>query len=82
MNKTGITKRPSLFLNYIYNLSSQLLNILFPIITAPYLARVLHEEGNGQIAFVNSVVAYFVSFTTFCFAIYGQREVARYKDDA
>ncbi len=82
MNKTGITKRPSLFLNYIYNLSSQLLNILFPIITAPYLARVLHEEGNGQIAFVNSVVAYFVSFTTFGFAIYGQREVARYKDDA
>ncbi len=79
--KTRNTKQASLLLNYIYNLLSSLLNILFPLVTAPYLARVLREEGNGQIAFVNSVIAYFVSFTTFGFNLYGQREVSKYKDD-
>ena len=81
MAKTRDTKQASLFLNYIYNLLSSLTNILFPLITAPYMARVLREEGNGQIAFVTSIVAYFVSFTTFGFTLYGQREVSKYKDD-
>ena len=79
--KTRNTKQASLLLNYIYNLLSSLLNIIFPLVTAPYLARVLHEEGNGQIAFVNSIAMYFVSFTVFGFNLYGQREVAKVKDD-
>lgn len=79
--RTRNTKQASLLLNYIYNLLSSLTNILFPLITAPYMARVLREEGNGQIAFVTSVAMYFVSFTTFGFTLYGQREVSKYKDN-
>jgi len=75
------TKKTSLFGNYIYSLASQLLALLAPLITAPYLARTLHEVGNGQIAFVNSIVAYFVSFAGFGFSLYGQREIAKNKDD-
>ena len=74
-------KNNSLFKNYIYNLLSQLLTLLLPMITAPYLARVLMADGNGQIAFANSIVAYFSSFAGFGFSVYGQREIAKYKDD-
>lgn len=68
-------------INYIYNFISQILTLIVPLITAPYLARVLRESGNGQIAFVNSLVVYFVAFAGFGFSIYGQREVAKYQND-
>ena len=74
-------KKDSLFKNYIYNLSSQLLTLLLPMITAPYLARVLLATGNGQVAFVNAIIAYFTSFASFGFSIYGQREIAKNKDN-
>lgn len=73
--------KTSLLSNYIYSLVSQLLALIAPMITAPYLARTLHEVGNGQIAFVNSIVAYFASFAGFGFSLYGQREVAKNKDN-
>ena len=41
MAKKSITK------NYIYNLAYQILIILLPIITAPYLSRVLGAENIG-----------------------------------
>lgn len=73
-NKTSLLK------NYLYSLTSQLLALIAPLITAPYLARTLHEAGNGQIAFVTSIVAYFTSFAGFGFSLYGQREIAKYKE--
>ncbi|WP_300848725.1 oligosaccharide flippase family protein [uncultured Acetatifactor sp.] len=76
-----MNKGKSLFTNYIYNVASQLLGIIISLITAPYMARVLREVGNGQIAFANSVVAYFVSFAGFGFWLYGQREISKAKDD-
>ena len=69
-----MNKGKSLFTNYIYNVASQLLGIIISLITAPYMARVLREVGNGQIAFANSVVAYFVSFAGFGFWLYGKEK--------
>lgn len=67
--------------NAIYNLISKLLALIIPVITTPYLARVLGEEGNGQISYVTSIVSYFILVAGLGFSIYGQREIARYQDN-
>ena len=46
--------------NYLYNLVFQILSIILPIVTAPYLARVLGVEGVGTAAYTLSIVAYFI----------------------
>ena len=35
--------------NYIYNLSYQILAIIVPLITTPYVSRILHADGNWDI---------------------------------
>lgn len=74
-------KRLSLKSNFIYNFISQLLVLLVPLITAPYLARVLGEEGNGEYAYAMSIVTYFMLFASWGFDVYGQRKTAEYQDD-
>lgn len=78
---TPVKTRRSLKLNFIYNFISQITAIIVPFITTPYLARVLHEVGNGQIAYVSSIISYFVLFSTLGFNVYGQREIAKYRDN-
>lgn len=74
-------KKASLKNNYIYNFISQILTLVIPLITTPYLARIFHESGNGQIAFAETIVSYFLIFANFGFAIYGQREIAKKQND-
>ena len=40
--------------NFVYNLLLQISAVLFPIITAPYIARVLDPDGVGIVNFVNT----------------------------
>jgi O-antigen/teichoic acid export membrane protein len=70
-------KKHSLIANTIFSFISQILTIVIPLVTAPYLSRVLGAEGNGQISFSSSIVSYFVLFATFGFTEYGQREIAK-----
>lgn len=67
--------------NYIYNLIYQILVIIIPIITTPYLARVLGAEGNGIFSYTESIVTYFILFGTLGISMYGQREIAFVQDD-
>lgn len=67
--------------NYFYNLFYQLLLIITPIITVPYLSRVLGPEGIGIQSYTNSIVQYFILFGTLGISLYGQREIATYRDD-
>lgn len=70
----------SLKKNAIYNLISKLLTLLIPLITTPYLARILGEEGNGQISYVSSIITYFTLAASLGFSVYGQREIAKYRN--
>ena len=45
--------------NFIMNFIMTASSILFPLITFPYVSRVLLPVGNGKITFVSSVTAYF-----------------------
>ena len=67
--------------NFIYNLINQIFVLIIPLITAPYLARVLGEVGNGQLSYSNSIITYFVLGTNLGYVIYGQREIARTRDN-
>lgn len=70
----------SLKKNYIYSFISQVLTLIIPIVTTPYLSRVLHEDGNGQYSFSFSIVTYFILFANLGFNIYGQREISKVRN--
>lgn len=70
MSKKSITK------NYIYNMVYQILTLILPLITTPYLSRVLGAEGIGIYSYTYSIVTYFILFGSLGVALYGQREIA------
>ena len=74
-------KKQGLRANFVYNFISQILTLLIPLITTPYLARVLHETGNGQISYASSIITYFTLFATLGFDTYGQRKIAGCQED-
>jgi O-antigen/teichoic acid export membrane protein len=61
--------------NYFYNLSYQILTLLTPLITAPYIARTLGVNGIGEYSFSYSIVAYFVLLAGFGIPSYAQRRL-------
>ena len=62
--------------NYAYNLSYQLLLIILPIITTPYVTRVFSSEALGTYSFFNSIVTYFILLATLGVANYGTKEIS------
>ena len=70
MPKKSITK------NYIYNLTYQVLTLILPLITTPYLSRVLGATPIGIYSYTYSIVSYFLLFGALGVALYGQREIA------
>ena len=67
--------------NYIFNLIVNLTNLLIPLVTAPYLSRILQVEGVGVKSYTLSIVSNFILFATLGMAEYGQIEIARNRDD-
>ena len=74
-------KHKSITKNYLYNLSYQLLTLITPLITTPYVSRVLGADGIGIYSYTTSVVAYFVLLGTIGLSDYGQREIAYHQND-
>ena len=67
--------------NFLYNLIYQVLILILPIITTPYISRALGTEGVGIYSFTVSIVTYFTLFGSLGVAMYGQREIAYARDD-
>ena len=67
--------------NYIFNLAYQILTLITPIITAPYLSRVLRPDGVGKVSFVESIVSYFSLIANMGISTYGQREISYVQDN-
>lgn len=81
MRETVEMKRKSIVTNYVYNMLYQILVLLTPIITTPYLSRVLGAQGIGIFSYKQSISAYFILFGTVGSSLYGQREIAYAHDD-
>ena len=62
--------------NYVYNLAYQILLIITPLITTPYISRVLGADGVGIYSYTNSIVSYFILFAGLGSTVFGQREVS------
>lgn len=65
----------------MYNLIYQILIIVLPLITTPYISRVLGAENIGIYSYTISVATYFILFGSLGIATYGQREIAYIQDD-
>ena len=72
-SKKKITK------NYIYNSVYQLFTMIIPLVTTPYISRVLLAEGVGKYSFTYSIVNYFILAAQLGFGYYAQREIAKYQ---
>lgn len=67
--------------NYLFNSAFQIFQIFLPLITAPYVSRVLGPTGVGDYAFSNSVVVYFGILGVLGLTQYGNRMIAFYMDE-
>lgn len=74
-------KQKSIKRNYIYNTANQIVQLIAPLVTTPYISRVLGAEGIGEYSFASSIIAYFVLFATMGITTYGQREISYVQDD-
>ena len=75
MSKKSVAK------NYIYNMIYQVLIMIIPLITTPYLSRVLGAENIGIYSYTLSIITYFILFGSLGIATYGQREIAYVQND-
>lgn len=71
----------SLKKNYIFNLVYQILILFLPLITTPYVSRVLGASNLGIYSFTTSITAYFILFGNLGITMYGQREIAYFQKD-
>lgn len=74
-------KNKSLTKNAILNGIRNGLNLLFPLITFPYVSRVLQVEKLGEYNFANSVISYFVLLAGLGISSYAVREGAKLRED-
>lgn len=67
--------------NFLYNVSYQLLVIILPLITVPYVSKVLGAEGVGDYAFTYANMQYFVIFGMVGISLYGNRQIAYVREN-
>lgn len=74
-------KEVSLKSNIIFSTLYQILTIITPFLTAPYISRVLGADGIGIYSYTYSIQMYFCMAATLGTISYGNREIARNRDD-
>lgn len=62
--------------NYLYNAFYQVFILIVPLVTTPYLARVLGPRGVGINSYTNSIIQYFILFGSIGVNLYGNRQIA------
>lgn len=73
--------RKSIKKNALFAIIKNFANIAFPIITFPYISRILNPDGIGKINFANSYIEYFIMLAGLGLGSYAGREVAKIRDD-
>ena len=74
-------KPKSIKKNFIMNAILTMSGFIFPMISFPYISRILGPEGTGAVKFATSVVAYFAMFAQLGIPTYGIRVCAKIRDD-
>lgn len=76
-----MSKQKSIKLNFIMNTFLSMSSFIFPLITFPYISRILLPEGTGKVNFAISFVSYFTMFAQLGIPTYGIRVCAMVRDD-
>ena len=80
-NRKEMGKQKSLKLNFVMNAILTMSQFVFPLITFPYISRVLMATGNGKVATASAVITYFNMFASLGIPTYGIRACAKVRDD-
>lgn len=67
--------------NVIFSFCNALITLLFPLVTYPYVSRVLEPEGIGAYNIAFSIMSYFLLFANLGIPIYATREIAKVRND-
>lgn len=67
--------------NFIYNVIYQILILIIPLISMPYISRVLGADGIGEYSYTYSIVYYFMIVSMLGLNNYGNRSIAKARDD-
>lgn len=71
----------TLMLNFLYLTLMQVAGFIFPLLTLPYLAKVIGTEGFGRIAFASAVVIWLQTVSDWGFNYTATRSIARNRDN-
>ena len=75
MQKSSVKK------NTIFNIIKTVFGIIYPLITFPYISRVLMAENVGKVDFGNSIVSYFSLIASLGVSTYAIRECSRVREN-
>lgn len=67
--------------NFLYNVGYQILQITLPLITSPYLARILGADGVGIYSYIVSIATNFALFGMLGISNHGSRSIAMVGED-
>lgn len=76
-----MAQKHSLKLNFVMNAILTMSSFIFPLISYPYVSRILLPEGTGKVSFATSLIAYFIMFAQLGIPTYGVRACSRVRDD-
>lgn len=71
----------SLKTNATLNMTKTVMGLIFPLITFPYVSRVLEPSGVGKVNFAHAIISYFSMIASLGISTYGVREAAKVRDD-
>lgn len=80
-NEKNVNTKMKVFRNFLYNVAYQMLIMILPLITAPYISRVLGAELIGVYSYTHSIAYYFVLFAQLGLSVYGNRTIAQVRDN-
>ena len=67
--------------NFAYQMMYELLILILPFVTSPYIARVIGAEGLGNYSYTFTIANYFVLFAMLGIKNYGNRAIAQARDN-
>lgn len=74
-------KQKSIKMNFVMNVVLTMSSFIFPLITFPYVSRILLPVGTGKVSFATSLISYFSMLAQLGIPTYGIRACAKARDD-
>lgn len=71
----------SIKINFAFNLLNTIVGLLFPLVTFPYISRVLFADGIGKVQFFQSIINYIALFAALGIPLYAVKEIAKNKNN-